>query len=157
MARVEPGNALPNLIGAGAVLPRTILLTRDHVPIDVADITIANAFNTTTIGLVVAAQNLAAPGFVVALETLRVLLAGMCVVTRVEVRGHEVVAGLQPPFGPGPWLDELAAYRAAASAPITVGPLDDSCRCRIGLGVSDSIDFDFATRLAPARRQTSVT
>lgn len=132
------------MTSADAVLARTLLLARDHIPSSVSEQTIVDAFRGTTVGVVVAASNLTAPGFVVALETLRVLLAGLCVAIRIEVRGRDNAVTLQAPFGSGPWLEELVAFRAGASSPLEAGRLDDTCRCRIGLGVADGVDFELA-------------
>jgi len=130
------------MITPAAILPRTTLLVQDHLLLSPADVDIPSAFANTTVGLAVDTSQLNHPGVVVALETLRVLTAGMCVGLRVEIRGRDRPVRLGPPFAKGNWLDALAEYRSDACAPLSVGKLDSGCALRIGLGVSDG-DFDF--------------
>ena len=133
------------MITSGDVLARTTLLVHDHVPANFSDASIARAFSESTVGVAVNTAMFEHPGYVVALESLRVLLAGMCVGMRVEVRGHDRPIDLKPPFGHGHWLDALTDYRKDACAPISVGSLGTDCIARVGLGVSDArLDFELA-------------
>ncbi len=130
------------MITPAAILTRTTLLVQDHLLTNPADVDVPSAFAKTTVGVAVDSSLLEHPGFVVALETLRVLMAGMCVGLRLEVRGRDRAARLGPPFVQGHWLDALAEYRSDACAPLSAGRLDSACSLRIGLGVSNG-DFDF--------------
>jgi len=133
------------MIAPADILPRTTLLVRDHLLANPAEVDVPRAFANTTVGVALDASQLVHPGFVVALETLRVLMAGMCVGMRVEVRGGGGPIRLGPPFRQGDWLDALAEYRSEACAPMSTGRLDSGCTLRIGLGVSDDrLDFELA-------------
>jgi hypothetical protein len=133
------------MITADAILARTTLLVQDHLVLNPADVDVPGAFANTTVGLVVDSAQLEHCGFVVAMETLRVLLAGMCVGLRVEIRGRDRPARLGPPFAQGHWLDALAEYRSDACGPMSAGKLDSGCSLRIGLGASDGrFDFELA-------------
>jgi len=125
------------------ILQRTTLLVRDHLQGDWVDDAVAKAFADSTVGVIVNAAMLEHRGFVVALECLRVLLAGMCVGMRLEIRGQDRRIVLQPPFSRSHWLDALAEYRTDACAPMGIGSLDSGCIICIGLGVSDDrLDFE---------------
>ena len=106
------------MITPAAVLDRTIALTRDHVAMDVSNAVLAASFANSTVAVRIAAAQLQHRGFVTAVETLRVLLAGMCIGIRIEVVGRPVTPTLSAPFGSGDWLEELSAYRAEACAPL---------------------------------------
>src|SRR5437879_2416494 len=87
---------LRRMISATEILARSTLLIEDHLAASVPSVDIAQSFADTTVGLILDAALLRHPPFVVALETLRVLLAGMCVGIRLEVRGK----GEAPRLGP---------------------------------------------------------
>jgi hypothetical protein len=125
------------MIRPADVLQRTTLLVRDHLEIGSMEGDVPNAFSDATVGVVVNPAMLEHHGFVAALECLRVLLAGMCVGMRLEVRGPDRGVVLKPPFSQKHWLDALAEYRQDACAPFSVGTLDSGCITRVGLGVSD--------------------
>jgi hypothetical protein len=133
------------VISAAEILARSTLLVEDHFASDEPGPDIAQAFADTTIGVVLNAGLLRHPSCVVALETLRVLLAGMCVGMRLDIRGHDQPVRLGPPFDSSNWLDALMNYRHGACAPFSVGHADSSCLVRIGLGLaSEDLDFEMA-------------
>jgi len=133
------------MIGPADVLQRTTLLVRDHLQGDSAERAVAKAFSDSTVGVIVNATMMEHRGFVVALECLRVLLAGMCVGMRLEVRGQDRGIALKAPFRNCHWLDALGEYREGACASMSLGSLGSGCISRIGLGVSnDRLDYELA-------------
>src|SRR5439155_14966167 len=110
-ACVESVDRSREVIRPADVLQRTTLLVRDHMQGEAVDGAVAKAFGDSTVGVIVNAGMLEHRGFVVALECLRVLLAGLCVGMRLEIRGQDRGMALQPPFSSRHWLDALAEYR----------------------------------------------
>src|ERR1700730_3969951 len=123
------------VIPAKDILERTVLLARDQVPPSVPDPEIVEAFTQTRVGIRLSTAVLESTGGVTALETLRVLLAGLCLPMRLEITGRDRATRLRPPFSSGHWLEALHQYRSQASAPLETGPLGDSCLVQLSLGV----------------------
>src|SRR5713101_5483218 len=134
---------------ASAILDRTTLLVRDHLVDGVDGDIVALAFSRTLVGVVVNADLLGFRGFASALETFRVLMAGMCIPMRVEVLGAVPQFRFGPPFESESSFEAFLAYRSKASAAAALGTVNRSCAIRIGLGVSDSsLDFEIAANEA---------